>query len=209
MTNGAIKDWTITLNSRIGHLQFISCFEAHLLSFYTEIIRMCVYVFSASVSIWSVCTEWILYLMLSVVMAMAFHSVPSSSVSVIPCLSPHPIPIPSTSCGSLNPRLCPALQAFLGIMELLAARGTYEELCVPMVMVPATVSNNVPGSDLSIGADTALNAITDVSEAGGCNPPANHIRGSVFSLQANYRLRLKFTSQSHQTRLRSHLLLFS
>uniref|UniRef100_A0A8C1V3L1 ATP-dependent 6-phosphofructokinase n=1 Tax=Cyprinus carpio TaxID=7962 RepID=A0A8C1V3L1_CYPCA len=31
---------------------------------------------------------------------------------------------------------------------------------VPMVMVPATVSNNVPGSDLSIGADTALNAIT-------------------------------------------------
>lgn len=33
-----------------------------------------------------------------------------------------------------------------------------------MVVVPATVSNNVPGSDLSIGADTALNAITDVSD---------------------------------------------
>lgn len=30
-------------------------------------------------------------------------------------------------------------------------------------MVPATVSNNVPGSDFSIGADTALNTITDVS----------------------------------------------
>ncbi|XP_066539345.1 ATP-dependent 6-phosphofructokinase, platelet type isoform X3 [Hoplias malabaricus] len=55
-------------------------------------------------------------------------------------------------------------EAFLGIMELLAARGTYEELCVPMVMVPATVSNNVPGSDLSIGADTALNAITDTCD---------------------------------------------
>ncbi|XP_052451716.1 ATP-dependent 6-phosphofructokinase, platelet type isoform X5 [Carassius gibelio] len=55
-------------------------------------------------------------------------------------------------------------EALLGIMELLAARGTYEELCVPMVMVPATVSNNVPGSDLSIGADTALNAITDALE---------------------------------------------
>lgn len=52
-------------------------------------------------------------------------------------------------------------------MELLEARRTYEELCVPMVMVPATVSNNVPGSDLSIGADTALNAITAVSEAEG------------------------------------------
>ena len=32
-----------------------------------------------------------------------------------------------------------------------------------MVMVPATVSNNIPGSDLSIGADTALNAITQVT----------------------------------------------
>uniref|UniRef100_A0A8C1SIJ0 ATP-dependent 6-phosphofructokinase n=1 Tax=Cyprinus carpio TaxID=7962 RepID=A0A8C1SIJ0_CYPCA len=49
-------------------------------------------------------------------------------------------------------------------LPLLAARGTYEELCVPMVMVPATVSNNVPGSDLSIGADTALNAITDTCD---------------------------------------------
>ncbi|XP_051970345.1 ATP-dependent 6-phosphofructokinase, platelet type-like isoform X2 [Xyrauchen texanus] len=55
-------------------------------------------------------------------------------------------------------------EAYLGIMELLAARGTYEELYVPMVMVPATVSNNVPGSDLSIGADTALNAITDTCD---------------------------------------------
>nr|XP_055038013.1 ATP-dependent 6-phosphofructokinase, platelet type isoform X4 [Misgurnus anguillicaudatus] len=55
-------------------------------------------------------------------------------------------------------------EAYLAIMDLLAARGTYEELCVPMVMVPATVSNNVPGSDLSIGADTALNAITDTCD---------------------------------------------
>ncbi|XP_060778500.1 ATP-dependent 6-phosphofructokinase, platelet type isoform X2 [Neoarius graeffei] len=51
-------------------------------------------------------------------------------------------------------------EAYLGILELFAARGTYEQFYVPMVMVPATVSNNVPGSDLSIGADTALNAIT-------------------------------------------------
>uniref|UniRef100_A0AAY5ESC5 6-phosphofructokinase n=1 Tax=Electrophorus electricus TaxID=8005 RepID=A0AAY5ESC5_ELEEL len=55
-------------------------------------------------------------------------------------------------------------EAYLGIAELLAARGTCEEFCVPMIMVPATVSNNVPGSDLSIGADTALNAITDTCD---------------------------------------------
>ncbi|XP_054621562.1 ATP-dependent 6-phosphofructokinase, platelet type isoform X3 [Dunckerocampus dactyliophorus] len=51
-------------------------------------------------------------------------------------------------------------EAFLSLLELLTARGKYDEFCVPMIMVPATVSNNVPGSDLSIGADTALNAIT-------------------------------------------------
>ncbi|XP_041717871.1 ATP-dependent 6-phosphofructokinase, platelet type isoform X1 [Coregonus clupeaformis] len=55
-------------------------------------------------------------------------------------------------------------EAYLGLMELLEARGKYDEFCVPMVMVPATVSNNVPGSDLSIGADTALNAITDTCD---------------------------------------------
>ncbi|KAG8515125.1 ATP-dependent 6-phosphofructokinase, platelet type [Galemys pyrenaicus] len=52
-------------------------------------------------------------------------------------------------------------EAYLGLLELSAAREQYSELCVPMVMVPATVSNNVPGSDFSIGADTALNTITD------------------------------------------------
>ncbi|XP_067107365.1 ATP-dependent 6-phosphofructokinase, platelet type isoform X7 [Osmerus mordax] len=55
-------------------------------------------------------------------------------------------------------------EAYLGLLELLSARGKYDEFCVPMVMVPATVSNNVTGSDLSIGADTALNAITDTCD---------------------------------------------
>ncbi|XP_048018229.1 ATP-dependent 6-phosphofructokinase, platelet type isoform X4 [Megalobrama amblycephala] len=55
-------------------------------------------------------------------------------------------------------------EAYLGLMELQAARSQHTELCVPMVMVPATVSNNIPGSDLSIGADTALNAITDTCD---------------------------------------------
>uniref|UniRef100_A0A8C6PQL4 ATP-dependent 6-phosphofructokinase n=2 Tax=Nothobranchius TaxID=28779 RepID=A0A8C6PQL4_NOTFU len=55
-------------------------------------------------------------------------------------------------------------EALLSLLELSAARGKYDEFCVPMVMVPATVSNNVPGSDLSIGADTALNAITTALE---------------------------------------------
>ena len=31
-----------------------------------------------------------------------------------------------------------------------------------MCMLPATISNNVPGTDHSIGADTSLNAIVEV-----------------------------------------------
>ncbi|KAK5860416.1 hypothetical protein PBY51_021894 [Eleginops maclovinus] len=56
-------------------------------------------------------------------------------------------------------------EAYVGLLELSAARSTHNELCIPMVMVPATVSNNIPGSDLSIGSDTALNAITDAFES--------------------------------------------
>ena len=33
-----------------------------------------------------------------------------------------------------------------------------------MVVLPATISNNVPGTDFSIGADTALNAITEICD---------------------------------------------
>lgn len=33
-----------------------------------------------------------------------------------------------------------------------------------MVVLPATISNNVPGSDFSIGSDTALNEITEICD---------------------------------------------
>ncbi|XP_028261698.1 phosphofructokinase, muscle b isoform X1 [Parambassis ranga] len=53
-------------------------------------------------------------------------------------------------------------EAFVGGLQMVQAREKYEELCIPLVVVPATVSNNVPGSDFSIGTDTALNTITMV-----------------------------------------------
>ncbi|NXV20572.1 PFKAM protein, partial [Cepphus grylle] len=51
-------------------------------------------------------------------------------------------------------------EAFTGSLELIEGRAKFEELCIPLCIIPATVSNNVPGSDFSIGADTALNTIT-------------------------------------------------
>ncbi|XP_077347238.1 ATP-dependent 6-phosphofructokinase, platelet type isoform X2 [Lithobates pipiens] len=55
-------------------------------------------------------------------------------------------------------------EAFEGMLELAEARTTYEEFCIPMCVLPATISNNVPGTDLSLGADTALNAIMETCD---------------------------------------------
>ncbi|XP_049904835.1 ATP-dependent 6-phosphofructokinase, liver type [Epinephelus moara] len=49
-------------------------------------------------------------------------------------------------------------EAYAGVLQLFEARGHYDELCIPMCVIPATISNNVPGTDFSLGADTAVNA---------------------------------------------------
>lgn len=56
------------------------------------------------------------------------------------------------------------LQAYHGMLILGEARTRHEEFCIPMCIVPATISNNVPGSDFSIGCDTGLNMIVEVRE---------------------------------------------
>uniref|UniRef100_A0A8D0KZX8 Phosphofructokinase, liver type n=1 Tax=Strix occidentalis caurina TaxID=311401 RepID=A0A8D0KZX8_STROC len=49
-------------------------------------------------------------------------------------------------------------EAYEGVLQLVEARGQYEELCIIMCVIPATISNNVPGTDFSLGSDTAVNA---------------------------------------------------
>ncbi|XP_024142209.1 ATP-dependent 6-phosphofructokinase, liver type [Oryzias melastigma] len=49
-------------------------------------------------------------------------------------------------------------EGYEGVQQLYEARTHYDELCIPMCVVPATISNNVPGTDFSLGADTAVNA---------------------------------------------------
>lgn len=51
-------------------------------------------------------------------------------------------------------------EAFECMVDLVEGRSEHKELCIPMIMIPATISNNVPGTDFSLGADTALNEIT-------------------------------------------------
>lgn len=50
-------------------------------------------------------------------------------------------------------------EAFHSLSQLRKARGDYPSLCIPMVLLPATISNNVPGTEYSLGSDTCLNEL--------------------------------------------------
>ncbi|GAB7351403.1 hypothetical protein MBLNU459_g2077t1 [Dothideomycetes sp. NU459] len=56
-------------------------------------------------------------------------------------------------------------EAFTAVSELRKARQHYGAFKIPMVVLPATVSNNVPGTEYSIGSDTCLNALIDYCDA--------------------------------------------
>lgn len=84
-------------------------------------------------------------------------------------LAPSPAsPGPGLSCP-------PSPQAYEGVLQLVEARGRYEELCIVMCVIPATISNNVPGTDFSLGSDTAVNAAMEVRA--GCGLGAGWERG--------------------------------
>ena len=55
-------------------------------------------------------------------------------------------------------------EAFQAVLQLYEAREKFKQFRIPMVILPATISNNVPGTDFSIGADTALNEITEICD---------------------------------------------
>lgn len=76
-----------------------------------------------------------------------------------------------------------------------------------MCMLPATISNNVPGTDLSIGADTALNAIVEVRQFNPrrrlsfvhdaqCKELENDTRSSVYNPQSPQQHNLNPTLNS-------------
>nr|POE78654.1 atp-dependent 6-phosphofructokinase [Quercus suber] len=56
-------------------------------------------------------------------------------------------------------------EAFTAVAELRKARVDHDAFKIPMVVLPATVSNNVPGTEYSIGSDTCLNALIEYCDA--------------------------------------------
>ncbi|GAB0139173.1 hypothetical protein EsDP_00007386 [Epichloe bromicola] len=52
-------------------------------------------------------------------------------------------------------------EAFHSISQLRKARDNYPSLCIPICLLPATISNNVPGTEYSLGSDTCLNELVN------------------------------------------------
>lgn len=52
--------------------------------------------------------------------------------------------------------------AYLSAHLLVENREKYQAFNLPIICLPASIDNNLPGSELAIGADTALNSIVDV-----------------------------------------------
>ncbi|CAF0916460.1 unnamed protein product [Rotaria sordida] len=55
-------------------------------------------------------------------------------------------------------------EAYTSVIQLYDARNKHPEFQVPLICIPATISNNVPGTEFSIGADTALNEIVKICD---------------------------------------------
>jgi 6-phosphofructokinase 1 len=51
--------------------------------------------------------------------------------------------------------------AYEGIHAIYKERANFPAFNIPIVCLPASINNNLPGSEFSIGADTALNNIVD------------------------------------------------
>ena len=49
--------------------------------------------------------------------------------------------------------------------QLHGARDRYKALNIPLVHLPATISNNVPVTEWSIGSDTSINVLVDACDA--------------------------------------------
>ncbi|CAH6718909.1 ATP-dependent 6-phosphofructokinase subunit beta [[Candida] jaroonii] len=74
-------------------------------------------------------------------------------------------------------------EAFLSLNELEESRVNYPAFRIPMVLIPATISNNVPGTEYSLGSDTCLNSLTDYCDIVKQSASATRDRAFVIEVQ--------------------------
>ncbi|KPI39685.1 ATP-dependent 6-phosphofructokinase [Cyphellophora attinorum] len=72
-------------------------------------------------------------------------------------------------------------EAFTAASEMRKARDEYEAFKIPLIVLPATVSNNVPGTEYSLGSDTCLNTLLYFCDA--IRQSASSSRRRVFVIE--------------------------
>ncbi|ONH70182.1 ATP-dependent 6-phosphofructokinase subunit beta [Cyberlindnera fabianii] len=72
-------------------------------------------------------------------------------------------------------------EAFVSLHQLEQARSDYAAFRIPMVLIPATISNNVPGSEYSLGSDTCLNSLMEYCDV--VKQSASSTRGRAFVVE--------------------------
>lgn len=74
-------------------------------------------------------------------------------------------------------------EAFTSLHQLERARAMYPSFRIPMVLIPATISNNVPGTDYSLGSDTCLNSLMDYCDIVKQSASATRNRAFIIEVQ--------------------------
>ncbi len=74
-------------------------------------------------------------------------------------------------------------EAFESLNQLERARVAHPAFRIPMVCIPATISNNVPGTEYSIGSDTCLNSLVDYCDVIKLSSAASRKRVFVVEVQ--------------------------
>jgi 6-phosphofructokinase 1 len=72
-------------------------------------------------------------------------------------------------------------EAFNSVMLMEENRAHYPAFQIPMIHLPATLSNNVPMTDFSLGSDTSLNALVEACDA--IKQSASASRNRVFVVE--------------------------
>ncbi|KAI6008133.1 phosphofructokinase domain-containing protein [Pisolithus orientalis] len=99
--------------------------------------------------------------------------------------------LPSVDLGAVAARfqqhnfhalmLIGGFEAFNALLILENGRSLYPAFHIPMVHLPATISNNVPMTEFSLGSDTSLNALVDACDA--IKQSASASRNRVFVVE--------------------------
>lgn len=77
-------------------------------------------------------------------------------------------------------------ESFTALHELDSNKVQYPIFNIPMVVIPATVSNNVPGTEFSLGADTCLNQLLNYCDAVKQSASSSRRRVFVVEVQGGH-----------------------